>query len=194
MNVCTESRTQTVISIGRYAWQKGTDLLIEAWSRVPQGVREDWTLLIFGSGDKKRYSSQANLLKVSDSVVLNSEVIDVSTLYETSGIFVSASRYEGFPNALAEAMAHGLPSLTTDNPSAVRELTKDGKLAMLVPIDIDAIAHGLVKLIEDEESRQYFSRSGVEVSNLFSEAIIIDLWNQFFLDILEKFPERKTLD
>ena len=184
----TKPRSQTVICVGRYAWQKGTDLLIEAWSRIPQDLRRDWSLLFFGSGEIEPYVKLIDSLNVGDSIKLNSEVSNVESIYETAGIFVSASRYEGFPNALAEAMAHGLPSLTTDNPSAVRELTMQGKLALLVNVDIDSIALGLAKLISDKESRDYFSQAGVEVLETFGESQVLGLWKGFIESITKAFP------
>jgi glycosyltransferase involved in cell wall biosynthesis len=185
LKISSSTRTKTVVSIGRYGWQKGTDVLIEAWSQIPKNIRSNWSLVFYGAGNKEKYNSLIAQFKIFDSVKLYSARTNLEPLYEKAGIFVSASRYEGFPNALGEAMARGVPSLSTDNPSAVRDLTRNGELAMLVGLDSSDIAQGLTELMQDEKLRLFYSQSGTEVTTLFGEEIVLGAWSDFFRDILE---------
>jgi GalNAc-alpha-(1->4)-GalNAc-alpha-(1->3)-diNAcBac-PP-undecaprenol alpha-1,4-N-acetyl-D-galactosaminyltransferase len=178
--------SRVVLSLGRYGWQKGTDMLLEAWCSIPLTIRKGWRLEYYGSGDRDRYIHMLSDLHIADSVSLNLASVDTDRLMQSASIFVLASRYEGFPNALAEAMARGIPCLTTDNPSAVRDLTQDGKLASLVKMDSHSLAEGLIELITSADERKRLSKRGKQVLEIFSEEKITRQWHEYFLHVLRE--------
>jgi glycosyltransferase involved in cell wall biosynthesis len=100
-------------------------------------------------------------------------------------VFVMASKYEGFPNALLEAMGVGLPCMVFDCPSGPREITSNGEYAILVKLDDQ---NGLITALEKVMSDESF---GVELGNQARASIlgryrlsaVLDRWNQLFREV-----------
>jgi GalNAc-alpha-(1->4)-GalNAc-alpha-(1->3)-diNAcBac-PP-undecaprenol alpha-1,4-N-acetyl-D-galactosaminyltransferase len=171
-----EKKTKRVISVGRYANQKGFDLLIKAWSKLPSELRSYWKLEIYGDGERKPYEELVKFLDIEESVRLNPASHNVADEIEKSSIFVLASRYEGFPNALAEAMALGVACIATDCPSAVRDLTLKGKLAQLCSIDENAISEALLQLMTNEDRQRELGIKAKTVIQCFSVNNVTAKW------------------
>ena len=99
--------------------------------------------------------------------------------------FVMASKHEGFPNSLLEAMSVGLPCAVFDCPSGPREITSNGKYAMLVKLDDQ---NGLITALEKIMSDESF---GVELGNQarasillrYSLSAVLDRWDQLFREV-----------
>ena len=93
------------IAVGRYTWQKGFDLLIEAWKRV--AVRHpDWTLRIYGGGDSTIYARMVEEAGLRRTCRLEGVTDDVVGRFCESSVFVLSSRFEGFGMVVAEAMEY----------------------------------------------------------------------------------------
>jgi glycosyltransferase involved in cell wall biosynthesis len=190
------TRRNIVLAVGRYAEQKGYDLLIRAWSEISNEFRNGWELHIYGDGDSAPYMKLVHELSLSDSIRLFGPTKNVSALYDQSSIFVLSSRYEGFPNVLAEAMASGLPCIVTDSPSAVRDLTLSGNLARLVPINHKELALSLMDFINNPTSRNSFANKAKSVLELFSSKAIMPYWEdliEFAVDVNKSFNVRCPL-
>jgi glycosyltransferase involved in cell wall biosynthesis len=105
----TADRT-IVLYVGRLRWVKGVDVLIEAWAALPQSQRRNAMLLIVGDGEERlAIQRRIDLLGLRQSISLVGEQTDVQGYYAAADLFVLPSRTEGLSNALAEAMACGLP-------------------------------------------------------------------------------------
>lgn len=103
-----------VISIGRYSYEKGNDLLLQVW-KIVEGKIPGWSLDIFGNGTRGPYHSQMQQLGIdSTRCHLYGSTIDVENEYFSSSIFVLPSRFEGFGLVLIEAMACGVPVIAFD--------------------------------------------------------------------------------
>ena len=129
-----------IISIGRYAYEKGNDLLLQVW-KIVEGKIPGWSLDIFGNGTRGPYHSQMQQLGIDSSRChLYGPTIDVENEYFSSSIFVLPSRFEGFGLVLIEAMACGVPVIAFDCENGPRSIITDGVDGFLIPaFDIDVM-------------------------------------------------------
>ena len=109
-------RKKEIVNVGRLNTQKNHELLINAFSEVSK-KHNDYILKIYGDGClKEKLKNQINKLELEDKVFLMGMTDDVKSSIYKSSIFVLSSDYEGMPNALMEAMALGLPCISTNCP------------------------------------------------------------------------------
>ena len=159
--------TKRVITIGRYAYQKGYDMLIRAWAEVEKRF-PDWQLSIYGMGDPQR-------------CLLNGAVSDVCQEYMNSSVFILSSRFEGFGLVLIEAMSCGLPVVSFDCHTGPDEIISDGHDGFLVPAnDIHALSKKLMTLMGDEELRRRFSENARLSSRKYDADKIASQWTLLF--------------
>jgi glycosyltransferase involved in cell wall biosynthesis len=170
----------------RYSHQKGIDLAIAAWSKLPRHLQRSYKLEIFGDGERGNYLNQIEALNLSHCIELKSATKTVSLELTDCLIFLLPSRFEGFPNSLAEAICAGIPSISTDCPSAVRELTCNGKLAHLVELNPDGIADGLKLLLEDPNLRGDYHNKSPKIFEEFDSRAILNQWSNYIYFILEE--------
>jgi glycosyltransferase involved in cell wall biosynthesis len=167
----------SIISVGRLDHQKGFDLLLRAFARV-RDRHNEWTLTILGEGPKRReLESLRNELGLDQCAFLPGRVEDVYQQLAQADLFVMSSRYEGFPNALCEALSCGLPSISTDCPSGPREIINDGINGLLVANeDVDALAEAMDRLIESEVERNLLAKRAPEVTIRFGIEKVMEVW------------------
>ncbi len=166
-----------VVMMARAHHQKGIDLLLKAWSQLYVEQKSSWTVHIYGQGNFQSFKEMAGELGIDNEVFFHEATPDINKILQYAGIFVLPSRYEGFSNALAEAISYGIPSIATDCPSAVRDLTVNGTLARLVPTeDTNSLAFELCALIENEENRISLGTNGKNISKIFGSDQVTDIW------------------
>jgi GalNAc-alpha-(1->4)-GalNAc-alpha-(1->3)-diNAcBac-PP-undecaprenol alpha-1,4-N-acetyl-D-galactosaminyltransferase len=171
-------RTRTVVGVGRLSPEKGFDLLIHAFAAAGRG--REWRLEIVGRGSEmERLQGLATELGVRDRVSFSGWVDDPGPRLATAGLFVLPSRYEGYPNALLEAMASGAPVVAADCPSGPREIIRDGIDGVLVaPGSAEALAEAMGRLMDDAGERARLGARALEVATRFGAAHVVSLWNQ----------------
>ncbi len=160
--------------------QKGFDLLIEAFALLAAD-HPDWSLLILGEGPE-RVALQARIehLGVAAAVQLPGHVGNLADWYRRADLFVLSSRYEGFPNVLAEAMAHGCAAVSFDCPTGPRDIVRDEVDGLLVTPSggPPALAGALSRLMQDESLRRRMAVNAREVADRFASDRILGLWTQ----------------
>ncbi|MFE3517099.1 glycosyltransferase [Streptomyces sp. NPDC059166] len=172
---------KSVASIGRLTDQKGVDMLLDAWALVAPR-RPDWRLDVYGTGeDEAELRARCTGLGLDGSVEWRGRTDDVPGALAGSSVFVQSSRGEGFPLALLEAMASGVPCAAFDCAPGVREIVRDGEDGLLAPAgDIGALADRLLRLTGNPRMRDAMGdRARVNVQR-FSEAEIIGRWEELF--------------
>ncbi|OJU09709.1 MAG: hypothetical protein BGN85_11115 [Alphaproteobacteria bacterium 64-11] len=121
-----------ILGVGRLHHQKGFDILLDAFAHAR--AQTDCRLVILGEGEERgRLEAQANALGLAYDIDMPGFCANPFALMARAGCFVLSSRWEGFPNALVEAMACGAPVVATDCPSGPAEIL--GGLTPLVPVD-----------------------------------------------------------
>ncbi len=160
----------------RYTHQKGIDLALIAWSLLPPELQSEFTLEIFGDGDRSEYENLVTKLKIGQSVKLNSATANVKQELGDCLLYLMPSRFEGFPNALAESMGRGIPSLVTDVPSAIKDLTLDGKLARLSGPSSQEISKNIEFLLRNSTELKKLSSAGKLVSFYFKDSNTLSEW------------------
>lgn len=170
-----------VVTIGRYAYQKGYDLLLQAWAEVEKQYL-DWTLDIYGMGDQTGYRQLMTDMGVDVyRCHLNGPVEDVTKVYQNSSIFVLSSRFEGFGLVLVEAMACGLPVVSFDCPAGPDEIITDGVDGILVPSgDVHVMAEKLMALMANEELRKRLGQQARRSAKRYDMKTIASQWTTLF--------------
>ncbi|MDI9308958.1 MAG: glycosyltransferase family 4 protein [Limnohabitans sp.] len=149
-------RENIILNVGRLVREKGQHYLIEMMSKLNI---DNWKLVILGDGPlRESLEKQIVDLSVQDRVILQGTVTNVEEWLHKSSIFAFSSVSEGFPNALVEAMAAGLPCVSFDCDAGPRDIIDDGKNAFLIPLgDIDAFTSAVQKCIQDQSIREQLS-------------------------------------
>ncbi|MGA8172491.1 MAG: glycosyltransferase family 4 protein [Methylocystis sp.] len=150
-----------LIAVGSIIARKGFDILVEALA----GLRDlDWRLrLVGGAHAPETANALARLIEARGLGARIDWLGEVSAealdgIYDSSDIFVSSSLYEGYGMALAEALARGLPIVTTTGGACV-DTAPDGAALKIPPGDVDALREALRLMIESEDLRRDLSEA-----------------------------------
>ena len=176
--------SKRIISIGRYAYEKGNDLLLKAWSKVEKGCT-DWQLDIYGMGEQKPYFSLMDELGLDRSRChLHCSLDNVKDEYLNSSVFLLPSRFEGFGLVIIEAMSCGLPVVSFDCENGPRNIINNGKNGILVPaFDVDDYADKILQLIQDPDLRQQMGAEAHLTSQSYEIHKIASCWQRLFDDL-----------
>jgi glycosyltransferase involved in cell wall biosynthesis len=168
-----------ILGIGRLEPEKGFDRLIEAFSTVAR-QSPPWSLRILGEGSMRAsLEGQIGDLGLTGRVTMPGWIQPVWDELARSTIFALPSRYEGFPSALLEAMATGVPSVAVDCASGgPREILNDPSLGLLVPNQVSALAGGLCTLVQDAERRERIGQAGKKVIERFGWDAMVDAYEE----------------
>lgn len=166
-------RDKVIVGVGRLEAQKNFELLIKAFHLTTKEFPE-YKLIIYGEGNERnKLESLIQSLNLQGKVELPGTVQDIHKKIVSASLFVFSSKYEGFPNALLEAVALGIPSISTDCPFGPNEIIKHIKNGILVPVDNpEALADAMKKLLSDKSTCNSFSTEGEKVREMYSSEII----------------------
>jgi glycosyltransferase involved in cell wall biosynthesis len=166
-----------VMTLGRLNRVKGHDLLIEAFGTLAEAL-PDWDLVIHGEGQERAaLASRIRTLGLERRILLPGATDQPGARLREADLFVLPSRTEGFPNALAEAMACGLPVISFDCASGPSELIRDGVDGLLVPPEnVPALARAMARLMRSAPERARLAGNAPDVLARFSLDRILGLW------------------
>ena len=176
--------------MGRYAHQKGFDMLIEAW-KIVADLHPEWVLTIYGEGDDGTLKRLIDKYNLHNSCLLKPATQEIVNKYCESSIFVLSSRYEGFGLVITEAMACGVPPIAFDCPCGPKDIINNFKDGILVKSeDINELADKICFLIEKENIRKEMGIKARKSSERFKIEHITMQWESLF----EKLVKNKTIN
>ncbi len=160
-------KEKIILNVGRLHEGKGQDLLIDMFAKLDA---PDWRLIILGEGPyRETLEKMIQALGLKDRVEVPGAMKNIDYWLSRASIFAFPSLHEGFPNALAEAMAAGVPSVSFDCTTGPADLIEDGENGFLVPLnDIDLFTKRLQQLINDEKLKDKFSNEAKKVNEIYS--------------------------
>jgi len=176
---------KAAIAIGRLVYEKGFDLLIEAWSSVYE-KHPDWELHIYGEGNEKD-----NLLRLIENKKLEQVIKihqpekDIYRRYVEHSMFLFPSRFlDALPMVLLEAMSCGLPLVSFDAPCGPKDVIVDGENGYLVRCgDTKTLSDKINRLIESDQLRKSMGAKAREMSFNYSEEKIMKQWLELFKEL-----------
>lgn len=174
--------SKIIVSIGRLTYQKGYDLLIEAWSIIDK-KHPDWSLHIYGKGEDRDKLETLIADKNLNNIILKGLTSNVQAVYDNAAFYVMSSRYEGLPVVLIEAQSRGLPIISFACPSGPAEIISDNIDGYLVENgNVAMLAERINSLIENEPLRREFSNKALVSAERFEPEKIIKQW----VDLIKK--------
>lgn len=176
-----------LVSLGRLQRQKNFPWLIEAMTEI-HSVEPHAVLKIYGVGEEEQALRRLIREKQAGSYIeLMGYTAMPHSVLAQSDIYVMTSDYEGFPNALSEAMAVGLPSVSRECHRGLKDLVEDGVNGCLVPMDDrKAFVNRVLALAKDQSYRNKISIAAQSVADAFSVSQITDLWENEVLSLVHQ--------
>lgn len=180
-----KDREKTVVSVARLDnYQKRYDVMLDAF-KLFSDKHPEYTLKLYGQGNDEKLIKQW----VADRNIENKvEFMGLTTQpmrdIAKDGMFLITSDFEGISNALLEAMAVGLPCVSTDHsPGGARLLITDHENGLLAPIeDSKALADAMCEFAENPELAEKCGENAKDVINRFDPSKIIDMWEEYILN------------
>ncbi len=174
-----------IAAVGRLEYQKGMDILLEAYAR--SGTRRTHRLLILGQGSERdNLEQQARRLGIASRLTLHPFSKEPWSVCSTADLFVLPSRWEGFGNVVVEAMAAGIPPVVTSCDFGPREIVTDGKNGLIVPVeDKAALGQALDRLANDASTRARFAAAARERAEDFDVPLVVERYCALFRELVD---------
>lgn len=178
-----EASRKTILSIGRLSFQKGYDLLINAFALFSK-YHPDWQLIIVGDD----YGEKNNLQKIIAQLNINNvELVaatdHVETYYRAASFYVMSSRFEGLPMVLLEAMSFGLPIVSFNCPTGPAQVVTKNSGILVENGNIQALAAAMKQLADTPALLLEKAKGTEERALYFTKDRIIQLWIRFLSEI-----------
>lgn len=181
-------KRKAIVTVGRLHPQKNQLLLIDAFASIASRIPE-YTLEIYGDGIlKSKLQTHIEELGLENRVYLKGTSNHIHSIIYDATMFVLSSDFEGLPNTLLEAMALGLPCISTDcRPGGAREIIDNDYDGIIVPIgDCDKLSVAMLQLINDENKQIMLSNNAVVKMKTFSPKEIYNHWELYMASIIQK--------
>ncbi len=191
--LCAPER-RVLLAVGRLGKEKSFDVLIDVFSKLARRHPE-WDLVILGEG-RERPMLEARILDAAlqARIFMPGIAGNVGEWYARADLYVTSSRFEGFPNALAEALAHGLPAVSVDCDTGPRDIIRHGVDGLLVPLgDVHGLQAALDCVMGDSHLRKEMAHRAIDARSRFSIERIAGMWEDLFSSMADTQPVSEAM-
>lgn len=167
-------RTKRIVTVGRLHKQKNQALLLEAFADFKK-LCADYQLHIYGEGElEEKLKNRARELGIEKDVVWHGFSKRVKEEIVDSRMFVLSSDFEGISNSMLEALAMGIPTISTDCPiGGARVYMEEDVSGLLVPVgDRKALSEAMIRVAEDDALADRLSVGGAKLKDKYSTGSI----------------------
>lgn len=175
-------REKRIVAVGRMDANKNHEMMIRAFAGLKDKYPE-YTLTIYGDGELHRYLEDlAEQLGIAERVDMPGVIPDVAARIERAALFLLTSYSEGVSNALIEAMASGLPVISTDVPGGgTVELITDKENGLIIPVgDKQALEEAMDKLLSNPAYADQLGREAAKIQHRLAPDRVNNLWREYF--------------
>lgn len=184
-------RKKEIVTVGRLTEQKNHKLLISAFYEFHKKY-PTYFLKIFGEGNQRQELQEyIKKLKLEEYAFLMGQTKNVKNDIYSASMFVLSSDYEGMPNALMEAMALGLPCISTNCPiGGPKFLIENNKNGILVGVrNKEELVSAMIKIVKNKLLAERISKAANEIGNKLNPDIINKTWEDYICNIIHKKGE-----
>jgi len=178
--LCSPER-RVLLAVGRLSNEKNFDMLIDVFSKLAPR-HPGWDLVILGEGHvRQMLETRIRDATLRARIFIPGIAGNVGEWYARADLYVMSSRFEGFPNALAEALAHGLPAVSVDCDTGPRDIIRHGVDGLLVPVgDVQGLQAALDCVMGDSQLRAEMACRAIDARARFSIEKIAGMWEELF--------------
>lgn len=191
-DISKKSEITRFVSCGRLNDSKQFDILLDMFAEVYK-ANPKTELKIYGHGPhKERLEQQIKDLGLEGAAMLAGYTTDTYGVLCDADVYLMSSKNEGFPNALSEAMAVGLPSVSFRCNGGVDVLADYGRRGVVVPLnDKEAFVKAVLDLCADSEKYEEISENAKEVCEVYSMPKVKAIWDDCIKEAIAKREKKK---
>lgn len=181
----TKKRNKEIVSVGRLEKQKNFPLLINSFAKLDEKYN-DYKLIIYGEGSKrKELEALIKKMNLGKRILLPGQVDNVQEKIVNASLFVLSSDFEGMPNCLIEAMALGIPVISTDCPcGGPGELIENEKNGILIDVGNEkALKKEIEKVLSDQVLSKKMSNNAINIKSYLNSERIFKEWESFLNEV-----------
>lgn len=185
---------RVILWAGRFDQYKRPGLMIDSFARIVS-AHPEWDLAMIGNGElHMAMTEKVAALGLSDRIHLPGFAGNLGDWYERADLYVMTSAFEGFPNTMLEAMAHGIATVAFDVPTGPRELSDQGTRLMLLPENhhVESLSAAMLQLMSDDAARLKLAAAAAQVRQAYSIHTIAEQWLSLFRDLSRRSLSAET--
>lgn len=189
MSLCAPGR-KILLAVGRLDAVKNLEALVSAFAQLAHCFPQ-WDLVILGEGPQRPLLEAAIRGKLLEGRILLPGIAgNVGDWYARASLFAMTSLSEGFPNALAEALAHGVPAVSVDCDTGPRDIIRHDVDGLLVPPgDPAALVAALAGVMGDQALRTRLALRAGDAAERFSLGTVAAMWASLFDEVAAHRPQ-----
>lgn len=184
--VCHEEREKKIVLVGRIDSNKNQKLAIRAFQMISNKFPE-YKMEIWGTGEDFRALTEfVKEIGMEEKILLQGATDQVKEKLKSAALYILPSNTEGMPNSLMEAMALGLPVISTDCPcGGPKELIQDGINGLLVPVkDEERMAEAMERVLENKEFRSKLGENAMKIRDRLHPDKVNEKWEEYLSSLI----------